>query len=91
MHRSRLSVLVILAAQAGAAIENAVLAEAGIRYFFTDTHGVLHAEPRPKFMNWKASTFRSTARRCSKILHLNTISLPSLWARLCREPVLLII
>jgi 1,4-alpha-glucan branching enzyme len=21
----------------------------GIRYFFTDTHGVLHAEPRPKF------------------------------------------
>ncbi len=24
------------------------LEEAGIRYFFTDTHGVLHAEPRPK-------------------------------------------
>jgi 1,4-alpha-glucan branching enzyme len=27
----------------------AVLQEAGIRYFFTDTHAVLYAEPRPKF------------------------------------------
>ena len=26
-----------------------VLRDAGIRYFFTDTHGVLYAEPRPKF------------------------------------------
>jgi 1,4-alpha-glucan branching enzyme len=26
-----------------------ILREAGIRYFFTDTHGVLHATPRPKF------------------------------------------
>lgn len=26
-----------------------VLRDAGIRYFFTDTHGVLHAEPRPRF------------------------------------------
>jgi 1,4-alpha-glucan branching enzyme len=26
-----------------------VLADAGIRYFFTDTHGVLYAEPRPRF------------------------------------------
>ncbi len=26
-----------------------VLREAGIRYFFTDTHGILHATPRPKF------------------------------------------
>ena len=25
------------------------LRDAGIRYFFTDTHGVLYAEPRPKF------------------------------------------
>ncbi len=25
------------------------LAECGIRYFFTDAHGVLHAEPRPKY------------------------------------------
>lgn len=23
--------------------------DAGLRYFFTDTHGVLHAEPRPKY------------------------------------------
>jgi 1,4-alpha-glucan branching enzyme len=26
-----------------------LLHQAGIRYFFTDTHGVLYAEPRPKF------------------------------------------
>jgi 1,4-alpha-glucan branching enzyme len=26
-----------------------VLRDAGIRYFFTDTHGVLYAEPRPRF------------------------------------------
>jgi 1,4-alpha-glucan branching enzyme len=26
-----------------------LLRESGIRYFFTDTHGVLYAEPRPKF------------------------------------------
>jgi 1,4-alpha-glucan branching enzyme len=26
-----------------------LLRDAGIRYFFTDTHGVLYAEPRPKF------------------------------------------
>ncbi len=26
-----------------------LLKEAGIRYFFTDTHGVLFAEPRPRF------------------------------------------
>src|SRR5262249_16579940 len=26
-----------------------VLHEAGIRYFFTDSHGVLHSEPRPKY------------------------------------------
>jgi 1,4-alpha-glucan branching enzyme len=26
-----------------------LLRDSGIRYFFTDTHGVLHAEPRPKF------------------------------------------
>ena len=26
-----------------------VLAEAGIEYFFTDTHGILHATPRPRF------------------------------------------
>ena len=26
-----------------------VLAEAGLRYFFTDAHGVLHATPRPKY------------------------------------------
>src|SRR5437588_6268889 len=26
-----------------------VLRDAGIRYFFVDTHGVLYAEPRPKF------------------------------------------
>ncbi|MDM7915709.1 MAG: glycoside hydrolase family 57 protein [Candidatus Eisenbacteria bacterium] len=26
-----------------------VLKEAGIRYFFLDTHGILHATPRPKF------------------------------------------
>jgi 1,4-alpha-glucan branching enzyme len=26
-----------------------LLAEAGLRYFFTDTHGVLFAEPRPKY------------------------------------------
>jgi 1,4-alpha-glucan branching enzyme len=26
-----------------------LLAEAGIRYFFTDTHGVLFAEPRPRY------------------------------------------
>lgn len=25
------------------------LKEAGIRYFFTDTHGILHASPRPKY------------------------------------------
>jgi len=25
------------------------LAEAGIRYFFTETHGILHATPRPKY------------------------------------------
>lgn len=25
------------------------LAEQGIRYFFTDTHGILHANPRPKY------------------------------------------
>ncbi|MCC6421750.1 MAG: DUF1957 domain-containing protein [Gemmataceae bacterium] len=25
------------------------LRDAGIRYFFTDTHGVLHAEPRPRY------------------------------------------
>ena len=26
-----------------------LLRDSGIRYFFTDTHGVLHAEPRPKY------------------------------------------
>ncbi|MBM3287338.1 MAG: DUF1957 domain-containing protein [Candidatus Eisenbacteria bacterium] len=26
-----------------------VLREAGIKYFFTDTHGILHASPRPKY------------------------------------------
>ncbi len=26
-----------------------VLRDAGLRYFFTDTHGVLYAEPRPRF------------------------------------------
>lgn len=26
-----------------------ILAEAGIEYFFTDTHGILHATPRPQF------------------------------------------
>jgi 1,4-alpha-glucan branching enzyme len=26
-----------------------LLRDAGLRYFFTDTHGVLYAEPRPKF------------------------------------------
>src|SRR5258705_11780314 len=26
-----------------------ILRDAGIRYFFTDTHGVLFAEPRPKY------------------------------------------
>lgn len=26
-----------------------ILKEAGIRYFFTDSHGVLHATPRPKY------------------------------------------
>ncbi|MFC1596049.1 glycoside hydrolase family 57 protein [Candidatus Margulisiibacteriota bacterium] len=26
-----------------------ILAEEGIRFFFTDTHGVLHASPRPKY------------------------------------------
>lgn len=26
-----------------------ILKEAGIRYFFADTHGILHASPRPKF------------------------------------------
>ncbi len=26
-----------------------VLAEAGIRYFFTDAHGILHATPRPQY------------------------------------------
>ena len=26
-----------------------ILSEAGIRYFFTDTHGILHASPRPKY------------------------------------------
>ena len=26
-----------------------ILKEAGIRYFFTDTHGILHASPRPKY------------------------------------------
>jgi ammonia channel protein AmtB len=31
-------------------------------------------------MNWKASIFRSTARRCSKIPHLDTFSLPLRWA-----------
>jgi hypothetical protein len=39
-------------------------------------------------MNWKASIFRSTARRCSNIPLLDTFFLPLLWARLCREPVL---
>jgi 1,4-alpha-glucan branching enzyme len=28
---------------------DAFLKEAGIRYFFTDTHGILHASPRPKY------------------------------------------
>ena len=28
---------------------DAVLAEEGIRYFFTDTHGLLHARPRPRY------------------------------------------
>ncbi len=28
---------------------DAVLQEAGIRYFFTDAHGILHASPRPKY------------------------------------------
>lgn len=26
-----------------------ILKEAGLRYFFTDTHGILHASPRPKY------------------------------------------
>lgn len=26
-----------------------ILAEAGLQYFFTDSHGILHAEPRPKY------------------------------------------
>src|SRR5262245_45704622 len=26
-----------------------LMAEAGLRYFFTDTHGVLHASPRPRY------------------------------------------
>src|SRR5207247_156694 len=26
-----------------------LLQDSGIRYFFTDTHGVLHAEPRPRY------------------------------------------
>lgn len=29
--------------------DDKVLADAGIRYFFTDTHGVLYATPRPKY------------------------------------------
>jgi 1,4-alpha-glucan branching enzyme len=28
---------------------DSILRDAGLRYFFTDTHGVLYAEPRPKF------------------------------------------
>ena len=28
---------------------DAVLAEAGIRYFFVDTHGITDATPRPRF------------------------------------------
>jgi 1,4-alpha-glucan branching enzyme len=28
---------------------DAVLKEAGIRYFFTDSHGIFHASPRPKY------------------------------------------
>ena len=28
---------------------DAILKEAGIRYFFTDSHGVLHGSPRPKY------------------------------------------
>ncbi|MFA6356091.1 MAG: 1,4-alpha-glucan branching protein domain-containing protein [Candidatus Omnitrophota bacterium] len=28
---------------------DAFVKEAGIRYFFTDTHGILHASPRPKY------------------------------------------
>ncbi len=26
-----------------------MLRDCGLRYFFTDTHGVLYAEPRPKY------------------------------------------
>lgn len=29
--------------------DDEILKENGIRYFFTDTHGVLHASPRPKY------------------------------------------
>jgi 1,4-alpha-glucan branching enzyme len=29
-----------------------VLADAGLRYFFTDTHGVVHAQPRPPYANF---------------------------------------
>jgi len=29
--------------------QDAILKEAGIRYFFTDAHGILHATPRPKY------------------------------------------
>ena len=28
---------------------DAALRDSGVRYFFTDTHGVLHADPRPKY------------------------------------------
>jgi 1,4-alpha-glucan branching enzyme len=28
---------------------DAILKDAGIRYFFTDSHGVFHAEPRPRY------------------------------------------
>ncbi|HNV69604.1 MAG TPA: DUF1957 domain-containing protein [Candidatus Ozemobacteraceae bacterium] len=29
--------------------DDAVLADYGLRYFFTDAHGILHAQPRPKY------------------------------------------
>jgi 1,4-alpha-glucan branching enzyme len=31
---------------------DAFLAEAGVRYFFTDAHGVLYASPRPRYANF---------------------------------------
>jgi len=44
--------------------QDEILKEAGIRYFFTDAHGLLHSSPRPKYGVFAPVYCRSTGVAC---------------------------